>query len=112
MPTQDQIEAVARAIWEAYEGKVAGVHFDDPIVKGNAFREGKAINQAKAAIAAYEATRPAVFAVTDGLISAIIEAAKPNPIDAYTMGTPRDRVRAVLEAPYWIAPAVYDTEGE
>jgi uncharacterized coiled-coil protein SlyX len=53
-----------------------------------------------------------VCAVTDGLISAIIEAAKPNPIYAYTMGTPRERVRAVLEAAYWIAPAGYATEGE
>jgi hypothetical protein len=93
MPTPDQIEAVARAI--------AQYDFDF-----------MPLEAAQAAIAAYEATRPSVCEVTDDLISAIIEAAKPNPKYAYTMGTPRERVRAVLEAAYWIAPAGAATEGE
>jgi hypothetical protein len=92
MPTPDQIEAVARAI--------AQYDFDF-----------MPLEAAQAAIAAYEATRPSVCGVTDDLISAIIEAAKPNPAFTYTVNTPRERVRAVLAA-NWTAPAGADTEGE
>jgi hypothetical protein len=52
-----------------------------------------------------------VCAVTDGLVTAILEAAKPNPIYTYTVDTPRERVRAVLAA-HWTTPAGADTERE
>lgn len=48
--SDELIERVARAIYEAWNP--SGVPWDSPIVKGNAFRGGKAMAQAAAAVRA------------------------------------------------------------
>jgi Ser/Thr protein kinase RdoA (MazF antagonist) len=56
MPTPDQIEAVARAIW-THDLHQGGVSYTDPLTDAQ-HDDYRAL--AQAAIAAYEATRPAV----------------------------------------------------
>ncbi len=48
----DRREMVARAIYDAWN--ISGVPFDHPYVKGNVFREGKALAQADAVLAVLE----------------------------------------------------------
>jgi hypothetical protein len=52
----DTRKAVARAIYEAW--CISGVPWDSPAVQGNAFREGKALAQADAAIEVIANTEP------------------------------------------------------
>lgn len=77
MINQDErVQKVAKAIYEAGDGYMSGVRYDNPYVKGNVFREGKAVRQAEAAIAALAPDLPA------DLAHQLVDAGLPTELDA------------------------------